>query len=210
MPKTDKLAYGLMFIAVPIAYFLAGPWAFWIALICALIGSGFLYSYHSRGLEDAPEADILALPRPTIPVKVESSAARTIKDSDPLVYVDISSRHVQGRRETPFLLHNRGKSVAHQIRINPIQLSVGKAVLKEVDFLGAGDKGEVLPVVESAGPIFRHDMINFLHHEANAAGKGSVKEFPTKMSLTYQDVTGTLHFHVSFDLVYSPLNKMLI
>ena len=64
MSKADKLAYGLMFIAVPLAYLVAGPWGFWIALMCAALGSGFLYSFHSRGLEDIAESEILALPRP--------------------------------------------------------------------------------------------------------------------------------------------------
>lgn len=62
---------------------------------------------------------------------------------------------------------------------------------------------------ELAGPQYRHDIVNFLHHEADAKDQGSARETLTRVSLTYQDVSGTRHFIVEFDLMYSPRNKSL-
>lgn len=132
-----------------------------------------------------------------------------VKDSDPTIYVDIESRTIQGTRCTPLILHNSGKSIAHRIQVAPLALSLGTAIFKEVDYLGVDKKSDALPIIELAGTQYRNDLVNFLHHEANAKDMGSVREFVIPASLTYQDVNGTRKFRVFFDLMYSPLNKMM-
>jgi hypothetical protein len=247
MSKSDRLAYGLMFTAVPIAYLLAGPWGLAVALVCAIVGAPLLYSAHSRGLEEPAESETLSLPHQSIFPKPEGSKsinksseltqpmgqlasltnvwiidrgggeerkaaveAQKLRDTDPLVYVDTNYKRVNLTWMTPFTLHNRGKAVAHGIQINPLELGVGKVKFKEVDTIDAGDSAEVLPEIELAGPIFKHNIINFLHHEANRVDQGSVKEFPVPMSVKYRDVVGERQFETSFILAYSPYNKMMI
>jgi hypothetical protein len=222
MSKPDRLAYGLMFVAVPIAYLLPGPWGLAVALVCAIIGAALLYSAHSRGIEEPAESETLSLPHQTVfpaaPDSITKSPELTqlvnqlakLRETDPLVYVDTCYKRVNLTNVTPFILHNRGKTVAHRIQINPIELGVGKARFKEVDSLDAGSLTEVLPEVESAGPIFRHNLVNFLHHEANRVEQGSVREFPVPMTIKYEDVTGDRHFETTFVLAYSPYNKMMV
>jgi hypothetical protein len=106
-------------------------------------------------------------------------------------------------------LHNRGKSVAHKIQIQPLDLHVGRVAFKEIDNLDVGSRIDVLPELPGSG-LFRYDMFNFLYREANKVGAGDAKEFPVKMSATYQSVSGKRHFRVTFDLIYSPYNKMML
>lgn len=139
----------------------------------------------------------------------QSAPEVLLKESDPAIYVDVQSHRIQGTRRTPLTLHNRGKSVAHKIQVNPLSLSVGTATFTEIDTLNVDQKCEALPTVDLAGPGFQNDLVNFLHHEANAKGKGSAKEFVTEASLTYQDVNGRRKFKVLFELMYSPFSKMM-
>jgi hypothetical protein len=127
--------------------------------------------------------------------------------SDPLVYFDIERRQDM-TNSTPLVLHNRGASVAHRIRILPLQLGRGAVTFKEIDYIDVGKKCESMPSVEFAHILWRNNLLNALHDEANAMGQGDAKEFVKTIQATYENVSGR-QFRVSFDLVYSPLNKML-
>ena len=67
--------------------------------------------------------------------------------SDPLIYFELIDRRSELARRTPFEAHNRGKTVAHNILIHPIELGRRIATFKEVDSLDTGDKAEIIPVV---------------------------------------------------------------
>jgi len=129
--------------------------------------------------------------------------------SDPLIYFELIDRRSELARRTPFEAHNRGKTVAHNILIHPIELGRRIATFKEVDSLDTGDKAEIIPEVTDMGLIFKYDILNFLRHEANESNKGTAMEFTVSAFATYKNHTGKRCFKVHCEIVYYLLNDAL-
>jgi hypothetical protein len=154
-------------------------------------------------------SEYIAGTKATFTVPMPLTIDKGLFSEDPRVYIEILDKRRTMNPATPFLLHNQSGSVAHGIQIQPIKLTTGTAEFKEVDFLGAGDRKEILPEISKTTVMSRHNAYNLFLKEWNAGNDLSVREFVIPATATYTDFSGKARFQVSFDIVYLPINDIL-
>jgi len=132
----------------------------------------------------------------------------SIHNEDPCIYVEFDFDRRDVFAGFPFILCNRGGSVAHRVQVAPLKMTTGSAEFEEVDTISSGKYKSLVPDLKRAGQslgvLQARDIRNVLLTEWDAAGEISV-EFVRPMNITYRDVNDAA-FETSFDLVFLPIS----
>jgi pyrimidine deaminase RibD-like protein len=132
------------------------------------------------------------------------STGPSVRECDPRVYLEVlESGGGSVFSKTPFVLHNRGGDVAHDVRIHPIKLKTSTITFESVGALAPGNKGQVLPCMEGAGALAPHNIAHWLHRDWDSNGQ-LVEEWSVCVRITYEDFAKK-HFETALDLVYLPV-----
>lgn len=127
---------------------------------------------------------------------------------DPKVYFSFVDKRRDMHPRTPFSLRNRGGGIAHRIQIEPVKLGAGTATFKQLDFLDSETPMEVIPVVENANFIVKHNLLNLLQHEINNTGFIE-NGFTVPIRATYTNYSGKRKFATRCDFVFFNITDAL-
>lgn len=197
------------------------PVNLWMRSVCAILdehlkASGEAYEYGSRTVSGVVKeiAKKSALACAYLAAKESISRAApdsaTFSDSDPRVYVEVQELEGEpiylNSTQTPFLLTNRGGSVAHKVQIS-IPLSVGDVSFPVVDALHPSEPREVLPCAQGvvgrigADRFAQNDLSNLLAEQPKQNEPlDSEKTFP--LTVSYEDYSGRHRFETHAMLRY--------
>jgi pyrimidine deaminase RibD-like protein len=126
-----------------------------------------------------------------------------VKESDPRIYTEVSEIKDAMFGRTPFVLHNRGGNVAHNVQIHPLTLSKSPVTFDPVGVIAPNDRAQVLPYIEAAGALEQYNIVYWLNRDWNSGGD-IVEEWPVLLRITYEDFSNTI-FETTLTLVYLPI-----
>jgi hypothetical protein len=150
------------------------------------------------------------IPPQTSPALAESPKTE-ICDPDPRIYLlAILDKADSFSKETPFVVENRGGSVAHGVHIRSLQFGYVSVNFAPVDNIAVNEKAEALPWVQSATTTDQHNIFRVLDDAWNEKGKaqGMLDEnFGVSFSIAWANFAGSKRFEVDVDLVYQPIKR---
>jgi pyrimidine deaminase RibD-like protein len=126
-----------------------------------------------------------------------------VKESDPRIYAEVSEPKDAMFARTPFVLHNRGGNVAHNVQIHSIKLSKSLVTFDPVGVIAPNDRAQVVPYIETAGALEQHNIVHWLNRDWDSGGD-IVEEWPVPLRITYEDFSKTI-FETTLTLVYLPI-----
>jgi hypothetical protein len=125
-----------------------------------------------------------------------------IFDNDPLIYLDIRTRT---NSLGDFLVcHNKGRSIAHNVQIQPIKLASYPVTFTSIGAIGADEEGVSTPTVGIGGAGTTHWFFHWLLVDW---GKQSaiIGEWRIPMSIKYTNALNNREFTATVELVFYPV-----
>jgi len=117
---------------------------------------------------------------------------------------------IEGRKQlfatTPFVLHNKGKEVAHRIQIQSLALHGHAVTFESIDSIASEGRCEVLPDIHDFSPLSLYNLRPLLEQEWNDRNQVT-DELVIPVTITYQDFAKH-KFEVTSDLVYLPIEDI--
>jgi pyrimidine deaminase RibD-like protein len=141
--------------------------------------------------------------RSQAPEAQPGQSALRLTGSDPRVYMEVSEPTEAMFARTPFVLHNRGGDVAHNVQIHPVKLSRNAVTFESVAAIAPNDKAQVLPHIEGAGALAQHNIVYWLNRDWDTNGE-IIEEWSVPVAITYEDF-GKATFETRLCLVYLPI-----
>lgn len=127
---------------------------------------------------------------------------------DPRIYLDIGLPKEGFFQRTPFILHNQGKTTAHNVAIQSFKLKRKNVVFPDVAAIAVDDRAEVLPSVEDASQMQKHDIFHWLIQDWD--GNGTLTdEWPIEIAVRYSDPLGKRHFEAKMTLLFHPIKHIM-
>ncbi len=122
-------------------------------------------------------------------------------DNDPLIYLDLQPASTDWRDRV--VCHNRGKSVAHNIQIQPIKLAGRTVTFSSIGSIGPDKEADVNVNVDVESGITRGWLFHWLLEDWRKKAEELVGDWPVPMVVNYNDAlnsrkftgTSTLEFH---------------
>jgi hypothetical protein len=145
---------------------------------------------------------IVPAPSPSVTAELGMSA------DDPRIYLEIERSTDAMFRRTPFILHNRGKDVAHAAQIQSFKLKRKEVAFSPIEEIPAGGKKDVLPVIKSHEPMNEHDIFYWLLKDWDGNGE-LLDEWPIPLTIEYWDFTRKKKFSVTMNLVFHAIRYLL-
>lgn len=152
----------------------------------------------------------LVVEQRTIPQPLQAPEELGMSANDPRIYIeDIKASTEAMFPKTPFVLHNRGKDVAHNVTITPFKLDRKSVTFPMIGDIPADGKKELLPEVEHAdGLTDKHDIFHWLLTDWNKGGGEFKDEWKVPLCITYSDFAKKT-FEAKMTLVFFPIRAML-
>jgi hypothetical protein len=199
-----------------------GKWIV-LALALAAVTAGIVSEFQLRKAEQTREANQeerdrkLAVAAVSEYVHRASSVQMTASSQieehdmsadDPRIYVEIRKADEAMFKRTPFVLHNRGKDVAHGIRIRPFKLKRKDVLFPVVEAIPAESNADILPEVAVDQPMNEHDIFHWLMKDWDGNGE-LVDEWPIPITVEYTDFSKKKKFQANMNLVFHPIRYLL-
>jgi hypothetical protein len=127
---------------------------------------------------------------------------------DPRLYLEIEQSTDAMFRRTPFILHNRGKDVAHAAQIQSFKLKRKEVTFPSIEAIPAGDKKDILPTIKSHEPMNEHDIFHWLLKDWDVNGE-LLEEWPIPLTIEYWDFSKKKKFAVTMNLVFHAIRYLL-
>lgn len=127
--------------------------------------------------------------------------------SDPRINLSIKDERAGGYPQTPFILHNQGKEVAHRVQIQPINFRSGAVTFDVVDSIAPDADATVLPNVTTtlaSQSMVQHNIGPLLHDEWNSGGGDfdALNPVVVGAAMTYGDFTLKPKFETAFEIAF--------
>lgn len=139
--------------------------------------------------------------------------------SDPRINVRISDEQVKGLRQTPLILHNQGKEVAHQIQVEPIKFRSALVEFPLIESLEVDSKSKTMPKISGSLPhvhMLFHNIVPLLEdawaHNSEPQQNQLLdvnKPFSIPAKITYRNFNDTARFETNFEIRYWGLHESL-
>jgi hypothetical protein len=131
---------------------------------------------------------------------------KEVSSSDPRIYLEVVESSAPLFPRTPFVLHNRGGDVAHNVQIDSFTLNKHTVTFESVGVIAPEDKRDILPSIEEAGALTHHNILHWLTADWNAAGK-PVAEWPVSVRVTYENFAKR-KFETRLELLCFPIKAI--
>lgn len=150
------------------------------------------------------------------PIKItpQIQVSEELVPSDPRIYLveitDIAKNPVAN--QTPFVLENRGGSVAHDVQIQTMTFGYQEVTFIALDNVAIGQPVSVQPSRKNASILERESILPVLRDAWNAKGQAENAfelDFPFTVVITYTDFAGKRRIETRVDLTYSYLQESL-
>ncbi|HEY2497170.1 MAG TPA: hypothetical protein VGK24_08875, partial [Candidatus Angelobacter sp.] len=139
----------------------------------------------------------------------------TFPSTAPRPYLEVEDPIDERFGKTLFHFTNRGGDVAHNVQVQPLSINHFSVVFDVIPLLAMGETKTVIPIIPGIGINGGHDILNQMEKEWNGAPpqrklarEGQTDEWPTQVTITYEDFTGR-RFEANLDLVVFPINRLL-
>lgn len=202
------------------------PWWPWKAAIlgacivaaASIIAQAILQSHEdqARRLGEAHHDKILQLaeaalmgnasPAKTVPAAASPDDPSTLNPGDPRIYPEVTNDPATGLPRTEIILRNHGGEVAHNVQVSSLRFASATAEFKTIATIAPGKDQRVVPEIDGAGVLQRHDLTYLLMREWDSCGELRA-EFVRPVEVTYQDYAKRA-FRTTFELVYLPINEI--
>jgi hypothetical protein len=135
------------------------------------------------------------------------STELSMSGDDPRIYLDIEKTGDPLFINTPVVISNSSKEVAHTVCIQSFKLKGKEVSFPSVEVVSPGDKKNILPEIQAGGRN-QNNIFHWLLQDWDGNGE-MVEEWPKPLTANYSDFSKKKQFMVTMTLVFFPIRYLL-